>query len=148
MSTHVWRQGHGIDPMREWMRRELPGSKDGMVLVDLDLAVRRYGNRYGLDAEGDLLLLEKKEYIGQLTPGEKRVYDWIDKAIKASRMITRWRGWNLLKIVYRDTPRICDTCKQPIESPDQAYERFSKATLYLGDKEISHTDLKSLLEKK
>jgi hypothetical protein len=134
--------------MREWMRRELPGSRDGMVLVDLDLAVRRYGDRYGLDAEGDLLLLEKKEYVGQLTPGERRVYDWVDKAIKTSRMITRWRGWNFLRIVYKEPPHICEQCKQPIENADQAYQRFLKATLYLGDNKITHDDLRLLLEKK
>jgi hypothetical protein len=133
--------------MREWMRRELPGSKDGMVIADLDLAVRRYGERYGLDAEGDLLLLEKKEYIGQLTLGEKRIYDWVDRAIKAGRMIARWRGWNLLRIAYKEQPCICEKCKQPIESADQAYERFSKATLYLGNKEITHDDLKLWLER-
>ena len=73
MSDHKWRQGHGIDPAREWMRRNLPGSKEGMVLVDLDLAIRRYGKHYGLDGEGDLMLVEKKEYSGKLTWGQRHV---------------------------------------------------------------------------
>lgn len=148
MSNHVWRQGYGNDPMREWMRRELPGGKDGLVLIDLDLAVRRYGENYGLDAEGDLLLVEKKEYAGQLTGGEKFVYSWIDKAIGEGKMLSRWRGWEVLKVVYKDEPCVCEKCNQPVENKDQAYDRFSKATLYLGDKEISHTDLKMWLEKK
>ena len=134
--------------MREWMRRELPSSRDGLVLVDLDLAIRRYGQRYGLDADGDLLLLEKKEYVGQVTGGEMRVYGWLDKAIKASQaFVERWRGWNVLRIVYKSQPCICEKCNQPIENADQAYERFTQATLYLGSKKISHADLREWLEK-
>ena len=49
---------YGIDPVREWMRRELGLN---IVIVDLDYAVRRYGTRFGLDSEGDLMLIEKKE---------------------------------------------------------------------------------------
>ena len=148
MSNHVWRQGYGIDPMREWMRRELPSSRDGLVLVDLDLAVRRYGNNYALDAVGDLLLLEKKEYVGQLTWGERFIYGWIDKAIKAGEMLARWRGWHVLKVLYKNEPCICEKCKQPIETPDQAYKRFSDATLYFDGIEISHADFKKRLEEK
>lgn len=146
MSEHSWRQGFGIDPMREWMRRELPSARDGMVISDLDVAIRRYGQRYGLDAEGDLRLLEKKEYIGQLTQGQKRVYGWLDQAIASSKMLSRWRGWNVLRVAYKDEPHVCETCNQPIETPDQAYDRFSRASLYLDGKEITHEDFRKWLE--
>lgn len=49
---------YGIDPFREWGRRELGRE---IVLADLDIAVRRYGRRFGLDESGDLMLIEKKE---------------------------------------------------------------------------------------
>ena len=49
---------YGLDPFREWGRRELGLC---IVIADLDYAVRRYGERFGLDAEGDLMLIEKKE---------------------------------------------------------------------------------------
>ena len=49
---------YGIDPFREWGRRELGKN---IVLIDLDIAVRRYGDRFGLDSNGDLMLIEKKE---------------------------------------------------------------------------------------
>lgn len=134
--------------MREWMRRELPSAGEGMVISDLDVAIRRYGRKYGLDAEGDLRLLEKKEYTGQLTSGQMRVYNWIDRAIASSKMLSRWRGWSVLRVAYKDEPCICEKCKQPIETPDQAYDRFSKASLYLDGKEITHEDFKRWLEKK
>ena len=50
---------YGLDPFREWGRRELGKS---IVLIDLDIAVRRYGSRFGIDSEGDLMLVEKKEH--------------------------------------------------------------------------------------
>jgi hypothetical protein len=49
---------YGVDPVREWMRRELGGS---IVIIDADYAVRRYGKRFNLSADGDLMLIEKKE---------------------------------------------------------------------------------------
>ncbi len=52
---------YGIDPLREWGRRIL--GRD-IVLCDLDLAVRRYGPRFGLNPYGDLMLIEKKESWG------------------------------------------------------------------------------------
>ena len=152
MSNHIWRQGYGIDPMREWMRRELPGSSDGhgsgIVLIDLDLAVRRYGAAYGLDSIGDLLLVEKKEYIGKVTPGEKRVYDWLDHAVKSSEYSLRWRGNHVLAVQYTSEPFFCKECHQPVESDDAAYLRFKSAKLILDGKEITHDELRKLLDQK
>jgi len=51
-------ESYGLDPFREWGRRELGR---GIVLADLDIAIRRYGPRFGLDSDGDLMLIEKKE---------------------------------------------------------------------------------------
>ena len=50
---------YGLDPVREWARREL--GKTGVVLADIDIAVRRYGPRFGLNSNGDAMLIEKKE---------------------------------------------------------------------------------------
>jgi hypothetical protein len=52
-------QSYGLDPFREWGRRVL--GKAGIVLVDIDTAVRRYGPRFGLGPDGDAMLVEKKE---------------------------------------------------------------------------------------
>jgi len=51
-------ESYGLDPFREWGRREL--GRD-IVIADLDVAIRRYGPRFGLDSDGDLMLIEKKE---------------------------------------------------------------------------------------
>lgn len=141
-----WRQGHGIDPVREWMRRVLPGPAQGVVIIDLDYAFRRYGERLGLDREGDLLLIEKKEYEGTVTGGEKAVMRWIDNALRASGTHgNRYRGASLLRVRYRTEPTICDKCKQPRENSDEAYERFLGADLEWGDRTVSHEELASIL---
>ena len=49
---------YGLDAFREWGRRELGRN---IVLIDLDISVRRYGTRFGLSEDGDLMLIEKKE---------------------------------------------------------------------------------------
>jgi hypothetical protein len=51
---------YGLQPFREWGRREL--GKAGVVFVDVDNVVRRYGPRFGLDDKGDAMLIETKEH--------------------------------------------------------------------------------------
>lgn len=51
---------YGLNPLREWCRREL--GRTGVVVVDIDAVVRRYGDRFGLDAVGDQMLVEIKEH--------------------------------------------------------------------------------------
>jgi hypothetical protein len=124
------------------MRRILPGPGEGMVIVDLDMAIRRYGSKYGLDSHGDLMLIEKKEYVGQLTPGQKRIYEWISNRMECKE----WRGWHILKVNYLEDVRMCDKCKQPIESPDEAYLRFLSATLKYDGRTITHDEMRRLIE--
>lgn len=145
MSEHVWRQGHGIDPLREWMRRELPNASDGIVIIDADCAVRRYGPNYGLDSDGDLMLIEKKEARGVLTHGEDRLYRWIDKAIASGEYKSRWRGNHILHIEYRQPCPVCLSCWQPIQDADTAYQRFSTADIRLDGKDISLEEFKCYL---
>lgn len=146
MSKHKWRQGYGIDPMREWIRRELPGSRKGMVVIDLDMAVRRYGPNYGLDSTGDLMLVEKKEYSGQLTGGERYVYGWISKAIENGDYGDRWRGTRLLRVMYTKKIPVCDECGQPKMSDDEAYDLFATAKIEWNNESIGHDQLKLFLE--
>lgn len=144
-----WRQGHGIDPFREWGRRELPGPKDGkrsgLVWVDLDGAIRRYGPAFGLDDSGDLLLYEKKENSGKLTYGEAFVYKWLAVAIASSEKAERWRGNHLIRVTYMVPPPTCHECGQPLMNADAAYDLFRTATLQLDDHEISHEELRAFL---
>lgn len=146
MSGHKWRQGHGIDPLREWMRRDLPASSKGLVIIDMDVALRRYGRRYGLDALGDLMLIEKKEYIGRVTRGERHIYNWLNNAMLTSEYRERWRGIHLLEIVYSSPLENCPSCGQPIQSADQAYQRFVDASLVFDGGVINHDELRETLE--
>jgi hypothetical protein len=144
MSNCTWRQKNDIDPMREWIRKELPGPGFGMVVEDIDVAIRRYGKNYGLDDYGDLMLIEKKEEHGRTTPGQVRVYNWINDYAKGAA--DRWRGWHLIKIEYTKDPTLCNHCGQPNETPESAYNRFVTARLFWNAKPISHNELKEILE--
>ena len=149
--AHRWRQGHGIDPFREWGRRVLPDAPDGNVLVDLDVAVRHYGSNYGLDASGDLLLIEKKEFDGKVTWGEQHVYASIDRFAKNDK---KYRGSYVLRIRYTESIPLCSGCGAgdckgcgaPVMSADDAHRIFLSAQLEWDDRPISHAILEELLE--
>lgn len=136
MSKHIYRKGiEGIDPLREWIRVDYPDSRDGLVVEDLDLAIRRYGPGYDLPAEGDLMLVSKKTSHETWNPngGEARVLDWIDRAIKSSPMAKFWRGIHLLRVHYKFPPEICPECGQAIIHPDAAYDMFRGAPKFEWD---------------
>ena len=142
MSELRWRQGHGIDSFREWGRRCLPRPGAGMVITDLDIGIRRYGNNFGLDQEGDLMLIEKKEYVGVVGNGQRRVYDWVSKYIEHPL----WRGWHILKVDYATDAVLCEKCHQPIETADQSFERFLGAKLTFDGKQVSSEDLAKIIK--
>jgi hypothetical protein len=141
-----WHLGAGIDPMREWMRRDLPKPSEGLVLTDIDLAVRRYGKRFGTDAEGDLMLVEMKERDLSPTAGEAYVLRWLDKAIGTGHYSQRYRGSHVLKVAY-DLSLIptCPACGAREMSADQAYRVGLYAQVYLEDQPVSHEALAKLL---
>ena len=145
MSELRFRQGHGIDPFREWARRELPQPEEGLVISDLDYAFRRYGEMFFLDGLGDLMLIEKKEMTGTQTEGQKRIYNWIDTAIKTGDYGDRWRGRHLFHANYSKPCPICPRCHQPFEDRDSAYERLLSALLKWNGMEITHARLKEIL---
>jgi hypothetical protein len=144
----VWRQRYNNDPFREWMRRDFPPASDGFVPIDIDNAIRCYGKKFGLDGDGDLLLIEKKEQKGVMTPGEQRVYTWLDKALKSSVYADRWRGCHLLHIQYTQELAICSHCYQPITSDaDEAYARFMSAKLTYDGEVVTHDQLFTIISK-
>lgn len=64
-------QGAKVYPIREFLGSHMPSGRDGFVVEDLDwaavapedaqlLIVRRFGERYGLDATGEFLIAEFK----------------------------------------------------------------------------------------
>lgn len=151
MSNHIWIQGHDVIPFRAWGRKEFPNSRDGMVIVDIDVAIRRYGQRYSLDDEGDLMIIETKEKfldgsMGKVKGGMRRILKFIQGAFKTSEYSDRWRGVHLLEINYTEEIPICEKCEQPIMTEDEAYNIFLSAKLSYDKKLITHRELKILLE--
>lgn len=139
--SYVFKQKSGIDPLRAWGRYYLPS--DGLVCADLDYGFRRYGPNFGLDQEGDLMLLEKKEYCGKFNGGQVRIYDWISNHCAADKA---WRGWHKIRVLYETDALICPECKQPIENDDVVQrDRFSNASLAWNGEKISHEQYRNIV---
>ena len=133
---------YGIDPMREWMRHACPSASDGFVPIDVDLAVRTYGSVFGIDAEGTLMVVEKKEFTGQVTGGEKAVYRWLNSAIASGSHADRWRGCHILEIAYTEHWPECSGCGQSIRTDaETAMRMFLTATLRWDYLPITHDEL-------
>lgn len=143
MAELKWRQGWGIDPFREWGRRDLPGPAEGIVIIDLDNAIRRYGEAHGYPKQGDLILIEKKEMNGRMTGGEGYVYGWLDTAIATGEMGDYWRGCHVIRVTYTAEAIVCHECGAPKETAEEAYARFLSAKLQLDGKPITHAELKA-----
>jgi hypothetical protein len=134
---------YGLDPFREWGRRILPPSRDGYVNIDGDSLSRRYGPRFGLDSNGDLMAIEKKENGAQVTTGEKLVYNWIDHGLRTGDYGSRWRGWHTLGVTYNMDWPMCPVCRQYIRTDTGlALRMFSEGVLSWDGKPINHDDLK------
>lgn len=147
MSNHRWRQGYGIDPFREWVRRELPGSSNGFVISDIDYGVRLYGDNFGLDEDGDLMLIEKKEFSGDVTIGQRRMFRWVKDAVKdeTGQYEKRFRGIHLIQVKYTEEIPCCESCGAPDMSRDDAYNLFMSAKLAWDRDSVTHEELRKIL---
>jgi hypothetical protein len=96
MSRHkVFRnpQGAKVYPIRDFLGSHMPSGSDGFVIEDLDwavlapedaqlLIVRRFGERYGLDATGDFLIAEFKhrpDLLTYLDTAQQRTFGLLDE---------------------------------------------------------------------
>jgi len=147
MSNHVYRLGWGISPLRQYLRQTLPSGSEGMVIEDIDLAIRRWGRNYDLDDHGDLMLIEQKEMNGQMSPGQQRMYHWINQYLRKAAT-PRWRGCHKIQIVYTQKTQKCKSCGQPDETEQAAFERFSSAKLWFNQLPITHEHLKAIVSGK
>ena len=86
-------QGAKVFPIRDFLGEHMPSGREGFVIEDLDwnivapeeaqlLVVRRFGDRYGLDATGEFLIGEFKHrpnLFTDLEPAQKRTFELIDE---------------------------------------------------------------------
>lgn len=158
MSEHIFRnpEFYKIEPLREWIRRMMPNASDGFVVIDLDynrgmddlgknVWIRRYGQRYDLDEQGDAMIISIKENRGRQTGAEGWIYRFLDTGMKTGDMRKRWRGIHYLKIDYTEDFPICSMCKQSWLTEDKAFELFLTAKLKWDGEDISHEELKHVL---
>lgn len=83
----IW---HGLDgkerdPVRSLVRVWCPSASEGVVIEDLDLIVRYYGPRYGLDAAGAFALVEFKHSrrLG-VSGGQERTFGVLHRVLSQS----------------------------------------------------------------
>ena len=71
-------------PLRDWIRKYIPGPKDGYVAEDLDLIFLRFGEAIGRtqDADGQFILCEWKLTWKLLPYSQQRVFGLIDKILR------------------------------------------------------------------
>jgi hypothetical protein len=124
------------------MRRDFPGPADGVVILDLDLAVRTYSKA---DPTGDLLLAEKKEQIGQITGGESRLYSWLKQAIGTGDLRAAWRGVHIINLEHTVPVPICEACGQPDMDADAAYDFFQTLRIKWDGSDLTHDELRRVL---
>jgi len=71
-------------PLREWIRKHIPGPQEGFVAEDLDLIFLRYGKLIGRDkdADGQFILCEWKLSHRELPYSQQRVFGLIDRLLR------------------------------------------------------------------
>lgn len=92
-------------PMREYFRGELdikfPTGPEGFVVEDLDLVVRWYGKKFGLDSIGRFRLLEIKYRGARIGPAQKMTFGLIHHMLSfADPDRSRYDGYFLVQ--YND----------------------------------------------
>ena len=100
MNNDEFRNGDKFQilPHREWIRKQLPPGRDGVVVEDLDLVLRVYGERFNTDATGKFMFVELK--YGSALPGiaQKKTFGLIDDLLKkADPEGIRYKGYWVLQ---------------------------------------------------
>ena len=150
MKPLVWRQGYNIDPLREWIRRRLPepGRKTGIVAMDNDLLIRRYGELFGLDHDGDIRFVETQNWDGvsldrELPSGEKITLEML---INMQSGNPRFLRPGVLRTHYLEDWEWCSPCNQPIARDEKkALRMFDTAEKSWNNKPITAEELRILL---
>lgn len=84
-------------PEREWVWEHLPKGHEGFVAEDLDLVVRTYGARYGLDSLGRFRLIELKHGNARLGVSKVKTFGPIDAGLKTGITASRYDGYYVVR---------------------------------------------------
>ena len=84
-------------PEREWLRQQLPSGREGFIAEDLDLVVRAYGPRYGLDALGRFRLIELKRGNASLGTSKRMTFGLIDQGLRTGATAERYDGYYVVR---------------------------------------------------
>ena len=140
-SLRKWMLGYGIDPMREWVRQELPSKDDGFAALDLDFVFRRWSQSNPVGKLG---------FIEFTTARSKNMalYERVS-AILRMLPLGRLLGVYAILVEYTASPNKCIHCGHPISDVDEAYGLFDTAKLCIREnkewKYITHDQFKGLL---
>ncbi len=100
MTTYVFRNPdlYQLDELRELIRgrkhQSMPGRGDGFVVEDLDLVIRWYGRKWGLDGKGRYRLCEVKHANGEFTRGQSNTFGLIAQDLQSSK---RFDGFYIIR---------------------------------------------------
>lgn len=88
-------------PLREYLREELPPGSAGCVVEDLDLLVRHYGMRYGLDATGRFMLIEQKHPGSFIGTAQQMTFGLVHSVLrKGDPDRERYLGYYVLEVAF------------------------------------------------
>lgn len=100
---HSWYEAdHGVarDPLRDAIRNHWPVSMAGCNVMDIDLSIVLYGEHIGLphNADGFMIVFEKKTHGAELKYSQRRQLELLDKVARADAAMARhWGGAWFLK---------------------------------------------------
>lgn len=116
-------QGAKVYPIRDFLGSHMPSGRDGFIIEDLDwatvvpedeqlLVIRKYGERYGLDATGEFLFGEFKHRPNLMTyldQAQQRTFGLIDEQCQLGdqlraerRQPKRYAGFYV--VAYNESP--------------------------------------------
>jgi len=108
MSDHVFRNKKIMQVLeyREAIRKHFPNGKDGYIAEDLDLVLRKHGNKYNKDAVGCFCLVEIKHGRCDVIDGvqdqigfsKEMTFGLMDRLLKkADPKMERYQGFYVIR---------------------------------------------------
>ena len=93
---------NSIGPVRDLMRAEFPTAQQGMVIEDLDMIIRVYGDEFATDHEGRLGLFEFKYGATPIGTAQSKTFGLLDKMLRDGPHKDRYAGFWLVNYTVND----------------------------------------------